>query len=105
MNNGNTIVGIIEASAALLVIFLAYLIKYKKQYNIIAGFDEKTCKDKNGLANRVGGTLLIAGGICFILAIIVIILPQYTKPVIVVYVLTIAIGTISAAIGGSKYIS
>ena len=38
---------------------LAYMIKYKRRVEIIAGYDEKMVRDKSGLANFVGNTLII----------------------------------------------
>jgi len=95
--------GVIQALAALLVIFLAYLIKYKKKVNIISGYDEQTCKDKDGLANWVGGTLIIAGSIAFIVALCAFVLPNYIGAIVVIYGTTIITGAMIAAIGGNKF--
>jgi uncharacterized membrane protein len=103
MNNGSTLTGVIEGGAALLIAFLAYLIKYKKQVNIIAGYDEKECKDKDGLANWVGGTLMISGIICFLLAMLVIVLPHYINLIMGFYAGVILIGCIVATTGSKKY--
>jgi len=103
MNNGSTLTGVIEGGAALLLMGGAYLIKYKKQVNIIAGYDEKECKNKDGLANWVGGTLMICGIICFLLAMLVIILPHYTDLIMGFFAGTIIISCIIATNGSKKY--
>ncbi|WP_183557123.1 DUF3784 domain-containing protein [Mucilaginibacter sp. SP1R1] len=103
MGNGNTLLAVIEALAAALIIFLAYLIKYKHKVGIIAGYDEHTCRDKIGLANWVGGTLILTGIICLLLAILLIFLPNYTNLIMLVYGVTILIGSVTASIGGKKY--
>ena len=103
MKTGCMVLGIIEACAALLLIFLAYLIKYKKQVEIIAGYDERTCKDKDGLANWIGGTLLITGLICLLLAIIATLLPNHTDHMMIAFGIIILLWAIIANIGGRKY--
>ncbi|MGZ3766425.1 MAG: DUF3784 domain-containing protein [Mucilaginibacter sp.] len=103
MHNVTVLAGAIEASVALLIMFLAYLIKYKKKVNIIAGYDETTVKDKNGLANWVGGTLLISGCLTFMFSLLSIFLPELFKISMIFYFLVISAGGIIAAVGGRKY--
>jgi uncharacterized membrane-anchored protein len=103
MQSGCMVLGIIEMCAALLLIFLAYLIKYKKQVEIIAGYDERTCKDKDGLANWIGGTLLITGLMCLLLAIIATLLPNHTDHMMIAFGIIILLWAIIANIGGRKY--
>ncbi|MEN0052289.1 MAG: DUF3784 domain-containing protein [Mucilaginibacter sp.] len=103
MNTGCALLGIIEGGAALLVVFLAYLIKYKKQVNIIAGYDERECKDKDGLTNWIGGTLMISGSICFLLAILVIALPNHTNLIMAFFGIVMVLGCMVATIGSNKY--
>ena len=103
MHNGNTLLGIIEGGAALLIVFLAYLIKYKKQVNIIAGYDEKECKDKDGLTNWIGSSLMISGIICFLLAMLVIALPSHTNLFMGFFGGIMVLGCMVATIGSNRY--
>ncbi|MBB6109911.1 DUF3784 domain-containing protein [Mucilaginibacter lappiensis] len=103
MKTGCMVLGIIEACAALLLIFLAYLIKYKKQVEIIAGYDERTCKDKDGLANWIGGSLLVTGLLCLLLAIIATLMPNHTDHMMIAFGAVILLWTIIANIGGRKF--
>jgi hypothetical protein len=89
---------------ALLVTLIAWSIKYKKQLSFIAGYDEKTCNDKEGLANHVGGTLFITGILCTALALTAFLLPTYAKHIIAIYIVLLVVGTLIAALGGSKYL-
>jgi len=103
MQTGCLVLGIIEACAAVLLIFLAYLIKYKKQVGIIAGYDERTCKDKDGLANWIGGSLLITGLLCLLLGIIATLMPNHTDQMMIAFGIIVLLWTIIANIGGRKY--
>jgi len=89
---------------ALLVTLLAWSIKFKKQVSFIAGYDENTCKDKDGLANHVGGTLFLTGVLCTVLSITAFLMPTYSKHIIGIYIVLLVVGTLIAAIGGSKYL-
>lgn len=97
------VLGIIEACAAVLIIFLAYLIKYRKKVEIIAGYDERTCKDKDGLANWIGGSLLVTGITCLLLALIATLMPNHTDPMMIAFGIIIFSGAIIANIGGRKF--
>jgi hypothetical protein len=103
MNKGSTLLSITTAFFALLIIFSGYLIKYKKKVNIIAGYDEQTCKDKDGLANWVGGTLIAMGILCFLFAITLIFLPNYTNLMMTAYGITIFLFALIATTGSKKY--
>lgn len=103
MVKGSTLLSIITAFIAVLMIFIAYLIKYKKKVNIISGYDEQIYKDKDGLANWVGGTLIIMGILCFLFAITIIILPNYTTLMMAAYGITIFVFGLIAATGSNKY--
>jgi hypothetical protein len=39
----------------LIIIFLSYLIKYKKQAYLISGYNEDEIIDKDGFCNWIGG--------------------------------------------------
>jgi hypothetical protein len=103
MNQGNTIVGLATAAAAVLMIFLAWLIKYKKQVNIISGYDENLYKDKDGLANHVGGTLIITGIADLLFAIAILFLPAFIGLFVCLYIAVTLTGTLTTAIGSKKY--
>ncbi len=89
---------------SLLLLLISWAIKFKKQVNFIAGYDEKTCKDKNGLANYVGGTIFITGIACLGFAIAAFFIPAHIKALMGIYFISLALGTVVAAIGGSRYI-
>lgn len=103
MSKGSTLLNIITAFFALLIIFSGYLIKYKKKVNIIAGYDEQTCNDKVGLANWVGGTLIIMGILCFLFAVTLNFLPNYTHLMMAAYGITIFLFALIAVTGSKKY--
>ena len=50
----------------LIIIFLCYLIKYKKQAFLISGYNEDEVADKDGLCDWVGGTVTWSGIIAII---------------------------------------
>ena len=52
----------------LIITVLAYLVKYKKQANIISGYDENLVADKDGLCNWFGGVMLCLGLITFLVS-------------------------------------
>ncbi len=103
-HQGDFIVLVSFLITALLVTLVAWSIKFKKQVSFIAGYDEKTCKDKEGLANHVGGTLFITGVLCTALALTAFLMPTYAKHIIGIYIVSLVAGTLIAAVGGSKYL-
>ncbi|SDP18645.1 protein of unknown function [Mucilaginibacter sp. OK268] len=103
MQTGCVVLGIIEACAAILLIFLAYLIKYKKQVGIIAGYDERTCKDKDGLANWIGGSLMITGLLCLLLAVAATLMPNHNDPMMIAFGIIVLLWVVIVNVGGRKY--
>jgi len=103
MQSGCMVLGIIEMCAAGLLIFLAYLIKYKKRVEIIAGYDERTCKDKDGLANWIGGSLLITGLICLLLGIVATLMPNHTDHMMIAFGIIVLLWVVIVNVGGRKY--
>ena len=102
-HKGGVFVGIIVALASLLIIYLAYLIKYKKKVELIAGYDEKSIKDKDGLANWIGGTLLKTGILSFFFGVFAFIMPQHTNLFMLAYGITVMAGSVIATTGGNKF--
>ena len=95
--------GIILIAAALIIIFLAWLIKYKKKVNLISGYDENTVKDKDGLANWVGGTLIIAGALALIPSTILLLNALPAGIAVIAYGVIILGGVIITIAGGKKF--
>lgn len=103
MINGNAIPGIIEASIAAVIIILACIIKYGKKVNIISGYDVDSVRDKDGLANWFGGSLLIAGVVAFVSALVSAFLPQLSTVTLSLFGPIILTGVIVAIAGGRKF--
>src|ERR1700733_2225589 len=99
----NALTGLLMASTSALILFFGWLIKYRKMVSIISGYDEQLCPDNDGLANWAGGTLLKTGLAGLVLAIAIVILPQYMLPLTIVFSLTILGGSLTAAIGINKF--
>lgn len=69
------------------VVFLAlgYLIKYRKQTNIIAGFDRKTCADPEGLIAWIGNSLLALAVAAAVIFFLILLRPAYALIIFFVY--------------------
>ena len=50
----------------LIFLALGYLVGVKKMTQLLSGFNEKRVKDKEKLANLVGGTQIILGGMLMV---------------------------------------
>jgi len=103
MNSPAHVVAFVFAASSLLVIFLATLIKYKKAVNLISGYDPDRYRDPGGLANRVGGTMLVTGLSGLILSGLIIACPQYLPVFAAAFVVFITGGVVIAAMGSRKY--
>jgi len=103
-HQGDIIINIVLLIVALLVTLIAWSIKFKKQVSFIAGYDKETCKDKEGLSNYVGGALFITGVLCTALAITAFLIPTHFKHITGAYLALLLVGTLIAAIGGSKFL-
>src|ERR1700733_4056803 len=99
----NELVGLLTALTSAVLAFFGWLIKYRKKVNLISGYDEKRYPDTNGLANSAGGTLLKTGFTGIVLAVAIILLPQYMLAIVVLFSLTILGGAITATIGAGRY--
>src|ERR1700753_1212944 len=97
----NEWVGLMTAVTALVIAFLAWLIKYRKMVSLVSGYDEQLYPDKDGLANRVGGALFKTGLISLALALGMVIFQQLLLVFTILFALTILTGTLIAAIGAS----
>jgi hypothetical protein len=99
----NELVGLMTALTSAPFILFAWIIKYRKMVKLIAGYDEKHFPDADGLANSAGGTLLKTGLTGLVLAVALILLPQYMIPLVILFSLTILGGAIIGTIGVNKY--
>lgn len=101
--NPNDQTAIILGASATLIIFLAWLIRYKKKVNLIAGYDAQLVDDKDGLANWVGGILLATGIAALIPVVVLMFLPVYAAWWSGIFAVIVCTGAIIAAVGGSKF--
>ena len=97
------VVWIVFLLAGLLITFLAYLIKYKKQANLISGYDESLVVDKDGICNWIGSVFMYYGIFVIISSIL---LWQFHFNDII-FIVTFIISTLTACItaiaGSGKY--
>ncbi len=91
------------ALASLLLFVLGYLIKVKKQMNLIAGYSSERVHDKDGLANWVGSGTMLIGGLCVLTGILLSAFPQYVLPVTVSFILVTITSSMVMAIGCNRY--
>ena len=99
----NEWVGLITAATAALIVFLAWLIKFRKMVSLVSGYDERIYPDKEGLANWVGGILFITGLISLALALAMVIFEQFLLVFAILFAITILTGALMATIGGNRY--
>lgn len=64
---------------------LGYLIKYRKQTSLIAGFDRKTTADPDGLIAWIGNSLLGLGIGAAIIFVAMLILPEHALFIFLIY--------------------
>jgi len=62
----NMLAFIVFGLVGLIVMFLSYLIKYRKMAYLISGYNEEDVADKDGLCDWVGGILIWHGVITII---------------------------------------
>jgi purine-cytosine permease-like protein len=103
MNNPAHIVAYIFAASSVFVMFLAALIKYKKMVNLISGYDRDRYHNPGGLANWVGGTMLVTGLSGLILSVLIMACQQYLPVLVAVFAVFIIGGVVIAAFGSRKY--
>lgn len=87
----------------LMVILLSYLIKYKKQAWLIAGYNEEQVTDKDGFCNWVGGVVLCFGFYTLFTAFLLGYLPAYTMYIAAAFALADVATVITAIRGAKKY--
>jgi len=71
----------------IVVVFLALgcLFKYRKQTNLIAGFDRKTCADPKGLIAWIGNSLLALAVAAAAIFFLLLLLPAYALYLFFIY--------------------
>ncbi len=69
----------------LIIIALGYLIKYKKQMGLIAGYSPQRVGDKEGLANWVGSGTMLLGGFGIVIGLSYVALPKHILGLLLVY--------------------
>jgi hypothetical protein len=102
----NEVIGLVTGAASLIIIFIAWLVKYRNLISIDPGYKEQKqlYPDKEGLANWMGGTLLKTGLAGLAIAIMAVVLPhQYLLVVVILFPITILGGILTAAIGVRKF--
>jgi hypothetical protein len=87
----------------LVIIFLSYLIKYKKEAYLISGYNEDEVIDKDGLCNWVGGVTMWPGISAIIAGAIMWGDPAIGMPVALAFALITIVTAIIAIVGGRKF--
>ncbi|WP_428328905.1 DUF3784 domain-containing protein [Mucilaginibacter sp.] len=87
----------------LLIIFLSYLIKYKKQANLISGYDEDMVIDKDGYCNWFGGTLVWAGVYAIVTGVLLWLWPAWFTWIVLSFGVCVIALVIVAIVGGRKF--
>ncbi|MCQ1537977.1 DUF3784 domain-containing protein [Methanocalculus taiwanensis] len=64
---------------------LGYLIKYRKQTSLIAGFDRKTTADPDGLIAWIGNSLLALAVAAAAIFLLLLLLPEYALFIFFIY--------------------
>lgn len=86
--------------SGLMFIFIGYLIWGRKHLSLIAGYDEKKIKDKNGLAKFEGFNSILMGVLIILISVYGILLEKNT---IIPYVLVVVFMCIRIAVGYKKF--
>lgn len=102
------IVAALVFALGLLLVYMGYLIKVKRMTNLIAGYDPKKVTDEEGLANWVGGKVILVGAITCIYAPVYAVpalgnLPLASLAVHLGYALIVLVLAIRTAIGSARY--
>lgn len=94
---------IVFSLIGLVIMFLSYLIKYRKMAYLISGYYEEDVADRDGLCNWVGGILIWHGVITIITGAVIWQYPTVQLIAAIAFgVITIVMVTIVAA-GGRKF--
>jgi hypothetical protein len=94
---------IIFGLAGCLILFLCYVIKYKKQANLISGYDEERVIDKDGYCNWIGNILSLPGIFAIITGVVLWLRPEWALPAAMVFALITITAVIIANVGGKKF--
>ena len=101
---GMTITPLIFFVTNAMLLVLGYLIKYQRKMSLIAGYDPERVTDERGLANWVGGGLLLIGGIGVAVGLLMVVVPEdYMLLLVLPFGVGIVIGSIVLAVGCGKY--
>ncbi|WP_094571793.1 DUF3784 domain-containing protein [Mucilaginibacter xinganensis] len=87
----------------LIIIFLSYLIKYKKQAHLISGYNEDEVIDKDGFCNWIGGVLMWPGISAIVAGALLWKFPTMEMTIVLAFALITIVTTIFAVTGGKKY--
>ena len=80
--------------------WLGYLIRYRHEYGLIAGYDMRRVPDPERLARWLGGWGIVLGLACMTAAIAASTAPQYIGPILRVMAAVILL-SVMLAVGGS----
>ncbi len=103
MHKSTLILELVVIASGSLLIFLGYLIKYKKKVNMLSGYDETLVQDKDGLANFAGASLIILGLISILLGLVIYFFPTHYVLIMNIFTATIIIGCIIMVLGSKRY--
>ncbi len=95
---------IITELIGFVMLALGYLIRFRGQVNLIAGYDEKRVRDPEGLARFVGTNLLLLGVGAFVVLALEFLFPEYAVLFFVVYALVaVPLVSLLTVRGSSRY--
>jgi hypothetical protein len=100
---GTWLLAVIFVSVHLVIIFLGYLIKYKKQMWLIAGYSAKKVRDNNGLANWVGQGTLLLGVLGIVFGLLYLAVPKLILELTLVYIVSVVAGCLIMAQGCQRF--
>lgn len=86
-----------------LLLFLCYLIKYKKQAHLISGYDETQVVDKDRYCNWIGNVLSIPGVFAIIAGVVLWLRIDWALAVAIGFAAITVTAVIIANIGGRKF--
>jgi hypothetical protein len=83
--------------------WIGFLIRYRRQYGLIAGYDMRRVPAPERLARWVGGWGMTTGGACVAGAIAVALAPERTRLVLLIMAIAIIVSVVAMFAGGSRY--
>ncbi len=97
-----TIVPVIILSiVGLIIIYLSYLVKFKKQAHLISGYNENEVNDKIGFCNWFGGVLMIPGFYLIFAGQLLLFFEPFIL-IIIISIILVTVATVFIAISGGK---